>query len=338
MFVLLKGNIIKTNITHQESFETVAGIILEIKDTDTGQIANVLLEDESTVEVDYTATLTSPQKFSEKDKVILMKNQDNQYYILDFQRNNILVSIFIIFAIVLFLTSGISGLLALLAMVISFVIIFKIILPLIITGQNPVKIALIGSTLIIPVTFYISHGINKKTHIAVIATLITLVITSLLANYFTEISRLTGLADENYIYLSDEVKQFLDLKGLLLAGMIISILGILDDVTVAQSSIVEELYKNNTKIKFSELYKSAMKVGKDHISSMVNTLVLVYAGASLPLLLVFIDYSEKFMHVINYEFIATEIIQTLVGSIGLILAVPITTFLACKSYLYKSAK
>ena len=121
----------------------------------------------------------------------------------------------------------------------------------------------------------------------------------------------------------------IDFQGLLLAGILISMLGVLDDISVSQASVVQELEGAKKNISFVELYRRTMNVGKDHIASMVNTLVLVYAGASIPLLLLFIDHSHTFWEVLNYEFVAKEIIQTLVGSIGLILTVPVTTFIAC---------
>ena len=158
-------------------------------------------------------------------------------------------------------------------------------------------------------------------------TLIALIITGILSSVFVEAARLTGFASEEAGFLR-VARQMINIKGLLLAGIIIGVLGILDDITISQSAIVFQLKEANKKLKFNELYKRAMNVGQDHISSMVNTLVLVYAGASLPLLLLFIDNPQPFFEVINYEIIADEIVRTLVGSIGLILAVPITTLIA----------
>ena len=126
------------------------------------------------------------------------------------------------------------------------------------------------------------------------------------------------------------------MKGLLLAGIIIGVLGILNDITISQAAVVNELVKATEKPKPMELYKRAMNVGKDHIASMVNTLVLAYAGVSLPLLLIFINNDHSFLEIINYEFIAEEIIRTLIGSIGLIMAVPITTLIAV--YLIKKPR
>jgi len=155
-----------------------------------------------------------------------------------------------------------------------------------------------------------------------------LIITGVLAGFFVESAKLTGFASEEAGFLQIARGGTINIKGLLLAGIIISTLGVLDDVTVSQSSIVNQLKETDKNLSFEKLYQRAMKVGQDHISSMVNTLVLVYTGAALPLFLLFIDNPHPFLEVINYEIVADEIVRTLVGSIGLILAVPITTFIA----------
>jgi len=160
------------------------------------------------------------------------------------------------------------------------------------------------------------------------STFIALVITGILANVFVEVAKLTGYASEEAGFLQVAKQGMMNIRGLLLAGIIIGTLGVLDDITVSQAAIVQQLKEISSKISPKELFSRAMNIGRDHIASMINTLVLVYTGASLPLLLLFIDSSHSFSEVINYEIIAVEIIRTLVGSIGLIAAVPITTFLA----------
>ncbi len=162
-----------------------------------------------------------------------------------------------------------------------------------------------------------------------VGTLLTLIVTSLIAYIFADWGNLTGFASEEASYLQMDTAKNIDFRTLVLAGIIISLMGILDDVTISQTSIVQQLKAAKEKISFSELYKRSMIVGRDHIASIVNTLILIYAGASLPLLLLLLDYSESLSTVMNYEFMAEEIIQTLVASIGLILAIPITTLLAC---------
>jgi uncharacterized membrane protein len=218
---------------------------------------------------------------------------------------------------------------------VSFAIIFSYILPTISSGADPIITAIIGSLLIIPATFYLSHGFNKKTTVAIIGTVISLLIVGALAGYFVDAAKLTGFASEEAAFLQVALGGTVNIRGLLLAGIIIGVLGVLDDITISQSSIVSELKLASPKIKFKELYTRAMNVGQDHISSMVNTLVLVYTGAALPLLLLFLNNSQPISQLISNELIADEIVRTLVGSIGLVLAVPITTLIAVTTLRYE---
>jgi uncharacterized membrane protein len=154
-----------------------------------------------------------------------------------------------------------------------------------------------------------------------------LIITGILAMIFVEATKLTGFSSEEASFLQI-YKQGVNMKGILLAGIIIGAMGVLDDITIAQVSVVFQLENTDKKLTRGELYKRAMDVGKDHISSMINTLVLVYAGAALPLLLLFVQNPHSFSEIINYEMVAEEIVRTIVGSIGLITAVPITSYIA----------
>ena len=279
--------------------------------------------------------LANPQKYQEGTKVIVNYTKDFEgndlFYITDYVRRGSLLWLFIIFVFLVTVVAKWRGLTSLLGMGASFLIIFKFILPKILAGSNPILIAIIGSLFIIPITFYLSHGFNKKTTVAVAGTVIALIITGILAGIFVESAKLTGFASEEAGFLQVAKQGSVNIKGLLLAGIIIGVLGVLDDITVSQSAVVLQLKRANPKLRFEELYKRAMDVGQDHISSMVNTLVLVYTGAALPLLLLFIDNPHPFLEIINYEIIADEVVRTLVSSIGLILAVPITTIIAVLS-------
>lgn len=224
---------------------------------------------------------------------------------------------------------------AIVGMAYSFGIIFKFILPKIASGSDPVVIAVVGAAMIVPVTFYISHGLGKKTHIAIVGTLISLVVAAAIASGAIEAAKLTGFGAEEAVFLQIGGQNF-NLKGILLAGIIIGLLGVLDDITVAQASVVEQLKEANGNLRFLELFGRGMAVGHDHIASLVNTLVLVYAGSALPLLLLFTQNLQPFGQLINYEPVAEEIVRTLVGSIGLVLAVPVTTGLA--AYIFGRKK
>ena len=265
-------------------------------------------------------------KYKEGDEVVV----SSLGYITDFVRRKPLLWLFITFVVLTIAIGRFWGLTSLLGMGISFLVIFKFILPQILAGRDPILIAILGSLLIIPVTFYLSHGFNKKTTTAIIGTLISLIVAGILAKVFVELTHLTGYASEEAAFLQVMKEETINIRGLLLAGIIIGVLGVLDDITISQAAVVEQLRYANPNLKPGELFKRAMRVGQDHIASMVNTLILVYTGAALPLLLLFVNNPHPFTEVVNYELIAEEIVRTLVGSIALISAVPITTFLAVK--------
>jgi uncharacterized membrane protein len=275
-------------------------------------------------------------RYKQNEKIMLSETQNidgqKEFIILDYNRHDGLGLLAIIFVAVIILVSKLKGFTAILGMLFTFLILFTYILPKIASGSNPLLIAILASLVIIPVSFYLSHGLNKKTSIAILGSFITLFITGILSVIFINISKLTGLSSEEAGMLSVMTGSMINMKGLLLAGILIGVLGVLDDITISQSAIVEELAKTSPNLGKKELYHKAMNIGRDHIASMVNTLVLAYAGVSLPLLLLFIDNPHPTSEIINYEFIAEEIVRTLVGSIGLVLAVPITTYLAACWY------
>lgn len=308
--------------------------------TNEGSIQNLTLEitrgslegEEINIENDTTQGI-NPKGYDEGDRLVILRSEinpgENNYSVVDTVRRPVLFWLFILFIAVVALVSQKQGIKALLGMIFSFFVLFRLVLPLILLGYDPVWSAIGGCVLIIPATFYLSHGIKHKTSVAIVGTLITLILTGILAYIFAHLGNLSGLSDEAASFLKSDTGDRIDFQGLLLAGILISMLGVLDDISVSQASVVQELEGAKKNISFVELYRRTMNVGKDHIASMVNTLVLVYAGASIPLLLLFIDHSHTFWEVLNYEFVAKEIIQTLVGSIGLILTVPVTTFIAC---------
>lgn len=265
-------------------------------------------------------------------------NGNSVFYITDYVRRLPLFLLFCLFVLLVTIIGKWRGFASLLGLLFSFAAIFLIIIPGIQAGKDPVLITILASFFIITLTFYTSHGLNKKTTVAIAGTLVALGIAGILSKYFVEASNLTGFASEEASFLHAARHGAINIKGLLLAGIIIGTLGVLDDITVSQAAIVQQLKEVNPKIKPGRLFSRAMAVGQDHISSMVNTLVLVYTGASLPLLLLFIDSQRSFLEVINYEIIAEEIVRTLVGSISLIAAVPITTFIATNIFSKKTKK
>lgn len=271
--------------------------------------------------------------FKVGDKVVInvldLPSGEKVYQITDYQRTTPLFVLLGIFFTLALLIGRKKGLYSLFGLVFSFFVIFKFVLPSLAQGDDPVFVVILASVCIIPVTFYLSHGINLKTHSAVLGTTLSLVIAGLLSQFFVESAHLSGFASEEAGFLQSTKDGLLNIKGLLMAGIIISMLGILDDVTVAQSSVVFELKKANLKLDTPLLFQKAMVVGKDHIASVVNTLVLVYTGAALPLLLLFVDNPRPLLEILNYEVVAEEVVRMLIASISLILAVPLATFISC---------
>lgn len=280
----------------------------------------------------YTSQITQGRNYTVGDKVIVAKVDnglgESQYFVVDYVRREALMMLGLLFIVCTILIARKRGIAALLSMMFTFFVIFKYLLPQILSGQNPIMAALMTGVMTVPVTYYASHGFNRKTHSAALGTIISLAITGILAYYAIDFAHLTGFATEDATFLTVMVEGSLNMKGLLLAGIIVGLLGILDDITVSQAAIVFKLKENAPHLSFQELYKQAMDIGKDHIGSVVNTLILVYTGAALPFLLMFIVNEQTLSTAINYEMISEEIVRTLVASIGLMLAVPITTGIA----------
>jgi len=249
-------------------------------------------------------------------------------YFADFVRTDSLLWLAAIFAAAILLISRWKGLRSLLSMAFSLAVIIGYIIPNILIGKDPMQVSITGSIILLTVTLYLTYGWNLKSHAAVVSMILVLLITGLLAGIFVNFTRLTGSGDENALFLIQMLNAQINLRGLLLGGMIIGALGVLDDLVTTQASAVFELHHANGSLGFRGLFQSAMRIGQDHVAATVNTLVLAYAGASLPMLLMFSLGRGDFGILVNFQFISEEIVRTLVGSIGLVLAVPITTAIA----------
>ena len=251
----------------------------------------------------------------------------DRLYISDFRRTGPLFWIVTLFVGLVVLVGRGKGLRSLVGTLFSMVVIFAFIVPQIIAGQDPVVVSIAGSIVLLAVSNYLIYGWNPRAHAAVAGMVLSLVLTGVLAWLFVGWARLTGLSEEGG-YLVLELGPGVNLQGLVLGGIIIGAMGALDDVCVGQVSVVFELLDANPDLEWTDLFRRAFNVGRDHIAAMVNTLVLAYTGASLPLMLVFTLYQEPLWRRVNREPIAEEIVRTLVGSIGLVLAAPITNLIA----------
>jgi uncharacterized membrane protein len=249
-------------------------------------------------------------------------------HFIDFERRQSLIWLFAAFVLVSILISGWKGVRSLIGITFSLGMIIFFIIPQILAGKDPVLVSIVGGFIFLSISMYLVYGWNLKTHSAVLGILVAMTITGLLAVFFVDFTRLTGFGDENAMFLIQQNAQPISIRGLLLAGILIGSLGVLDDLVISQASAVFELFSANSKLSLKFLYRRAMNIGRDHVAATVNTLVLAYAGSSLPMLLLFSINSGDYAMLANMSIVSEEIVRTLVGSIGLFMAVPITTFLA----------
>jgi uncharacterized membrane protein len=300
---------------------------LEVERTDTREKVQIQsgsqyqpIDANKRMSVGQTIVISQQEKTpGEKEWVLL----DTSY------RLPILLALTLGFFVLVLLVARLQGLLSILGMIISFIILSTFIVPQILAGANPVLISMVSAIVIAAASMYLSHGINLKSHIAYGSILGTLTLVALLTTLVLRAAHMSGTGSEDAVFLLLEPALQMNLRGLLLAGIMLGTLGVLDDICISQISLIQELIHAKPHIELKELITRGLSVGKDHIASLVNTLVLAYAGASLPLFLLFSLYNtQPWWVVLNSEMIAEEIVRTITGSIGLVLAVPIATILA----------
>ncbi len=232
------------------------------------------------------------------------------------------------FFVLTILFAGRRGLMAFVGLAVTAAIIAWYVVPQITTGANPFVVSLVATAAIACTSLFLAHGFNRRTAVAFVSILITIVLAIGLTEWVVAAAHLTGLGSEESYYLQFAPTATINLRGLLLGGIIIGVLGVLDDVATAQTAAVAELKAANKSFAWRELYRRGSVVGREHITSLVNTLVLAYVGASFPLLLLFSAYSTPWWVTLNTELLTEEVVRTLVGSMALVAAVPITTALA----------
>jgi uncharacterized membrane protein len=266
------------------------------------------------------------------DKVVLGRTVDPtdghvDYYFDDFQRRTPMLLLAVLFVVLVIAVGRWRGVASLVGLVLTVLVLVRFVIPSILEGNSPVAVALVGSAAIIFVVIYVAHGFSPKTTTALLGTLASLALTAGLAALFVALTHLTGLSSEETTSLQSTVGN-VPLEGLILAGVIIGSLGVLNDVTVTQASSVWEIHDANPERSGRDLYRAGMRVGRDHIASTVYTLVLAYAGASLSLLILFSLSNQRVLNVLTGDLLGQEIVRALVGSIGLVASVPLTTALA----------
>ncbi|MEO3884675.1 YibE/F family protein [Nonomuraea sp. B5E05] len=266
------------------------------------------------------------QRFAPGDGVILLRDAEGAYQISDHDRATPLWLFGVAFAVAVIAFGRWRGVTALIGLAVTFVLLLTFVIPGILEGRSPMLVAIVGAAAIMLTVLYLTHGFSLPTSMAVLGTLASLALTGALSYAALGLARLNGITDDSALTLGMSLS--IDTQGLLLAGIIIGALGVLDDVTVTQAVTVAELAQANPSYGFARLYQAAGRIGRAHIASVINTIILAYAGASLPLLLLFSIGEQPLGQVLTTPVIAQEIVRSVAGTLGLIAAVPITTALA----------
>ncbi len=340
LFLILISGMLSFGVASaQETVEVQATILNLIEETVEGGESKTIIEartdggDSYVIDSSDAYTDLEPYALKEGDLVMLQVVMDadgnETAYISDVVRTPMLLIILLIFVGVTLLVGWLRGLLAMIGLAVTIAVLFLFILPQILAGGDPVIITVIGAAMILIVNMHLAHGFNKQTLMALLATLIGLALVVAFAHLFVELARLTGLGSEEAALLSFTTVEIVSFKGLLLAGIILGAVGVLDDIAIAQSETVAELREANPELDDKELFRRAMRIGRHHIASTVNTLVLAYAGVAMPLFLLFLVTNEiELARFLNEPIIAEEIVRTLAGTTALVLTVPIATWFA----------
>ncbi len=253
---------------------------------------------------------------------------NERYVVTNIDRSSSLFLMIGIFCGVILLFGGKQGLRALVALGGSFFVIFSVLLPGLLAGWNPLFASFLVSSGVLFMAIFVTHGFNRESIVAYVGTVSAVLLTTLFALFSVSVTHLTGVTGEEAVYLDIGTKGILNFRHLLLGGIIIGMLGVLDDIAVTQAAVVTELYASNPDFTKREVYRKALRIGREHVGALVNTIILAYTGASLPLLLYMQTSDMSITSMVHMELFATEIVRSVVGSVGLIMTVPIVTLLA----------
>ena len=276
-------------------------------------------------------------KVNEGSKVIVgcyERDEENVITLFSYDRSNMIYTLIALFAIIVIIIGGIKGIKSLVSLVFTLVCCVYLMLPLLLKGVSPISAGVLMAILSITVTLLLVSGINKKTLTAILGTVAGVVIAGVIAYVFGNLSNLSGITMDNaesLMYIAEDTG--LKIKGLMFTGILVASLGAVMDVAMSISSAIFEMNSINNKVTFKELFTSAMNIGKDIIGTMTNTLILAFAGGSLSVLILIYSSSMPYNKLINLDVLGIEVIQGLAGSIGIVLAVPITALIG--SYLCK---
>ncbi len=316
--VVSVDNEFERRITGTDATATVQELTIEIRDgARAGELVNidndlVMLKEGDAIVVNRLELIDGTEMFVFKDA----------------ERRGHLLGIFLLLIALVLWFAGKKGMRALFSLGLSIAAIFLILVPALLAGYSPAWVSLGVSVIVLALILFLTHGVNPRSIIAFAGTVSAIFVTCAIAAYWVSAMRLTGFGSDASVYLNFATSGGLDFSGLLLGSMIIGLLGVLDDVSITQASVVQELRAANNTLQFKQLYRRAIRVGRDHVGSLVNTLALAYVGAALPIVLLFSSGGSSLLMTLNQEIIVAEILRIIVGSIGLILTVPLTTAIA----------
>lgn len=305
--------------------------ILEIRD----ESVRVVNKDGEQYEIEQLGPLRIKPGQSVVVSSLVNENSEVTYFITDVVRVQWIWMLIILFMLTVVIINRKHGVKSLINLAVTFGILIFVVVPLILKGYSPVFMAILGGIVSMVWNIYFAHGINKKSHAALLGIAGSLIIAGLLSGVFVRATNLSGLVQEEAVYLQAIGFENINMQGLLLAAIIIGVLGVLDDLAINQISVIEELTTTKHNMGTKELMARGLKIGRDHTGAIINTLMLAYAGAAFPLLLLVTLNQPPFetmFGILNNEVIATEIIRTLVGTICIVLTMPITTFVGAQFY------
>jgi len=279
---------------------------------------------------------TTQQRVHEGSIVTLQQNQDQSFAFYDTYRVPAIIILAALFVLAVAFTGRGRGLMSLAGLAASVLIIVGVTIPLLIRGWDSFWVTVGSAYLIAIVSVILAHGLRRQTYISLACILCVLTFVALASTLLIFILGLTGIVDEASYSLQAR-SSAINLSGVLTGGIVIATLGALDDVVTTQVATVAQIYSVNKKLTRTQVYSRAIAVGGEHIAALVNTLALVYVGASLPLVVVYSMYFNDPIAFLNTGFIATELTRTLIVSTALVLSVPFSTWLATKAIIVRSA-
>lgn len=261
-------------------------------------------------------------------KLKFLENGQVTANIINVSREGHLKTLGIIFLAVVILFGGIKGVLSMTSLGVTGLVMVKIMIPMIVNGHSPILVSIMSTIIIILISFILISGFTRKSLVAIIGTVGGTITAGILAKVFTDLCSITGLVSEEVNFLITYMNAAIDYKGLYLSGVLIGAIGVVMDVSMSITSMVFEIKSQNPNAGFTDLMRSGLKVGRDIMATMVNTLILAYVGGSMPILLVFHFMKMPVSRLVSMEILSTEIIRSLCGSIGLILTIPLTSIAA----------